>query len=264
MTMATMMHIGIDEIMVGEARRPVNEDAVKKLSKSIREIGLQHPITVKSVDGKFLLVAGRHRMEACRRNGEDTIPATIVRMDKIDAEMWEISENLHRADLTVLERDTQVARWIELTKLRQADAVSGGRGNEGGVRAASRDLGISEPDARRSVNVASLSDEAKEAAVEVGLDDNRTALLAASRAEPDQQAGIIRDYAEKKGTDRNRVEGDVKARAAREVAEMLAEHVPGEWWDALKANLYAAGAANIAHELTNITGQSLMDRRYGS
>jgi hypothetical protein len=45
--------------------------------------------------------------------------------------MWEISENLHRAELTVLERDTQVARWIELRKLLQPATVSGGRGNEG-------------------------------------------------------------------------------------------------------------------------------------
>jgi hypothetical protein len=59
---------------------------------------------------------------------------------------------------------------------------------------------------------------------------------------------------------RNKVQGDVKARAAKEVAEMIAEHVPGEWWDAIKSNLYAAGASNIAHELTNITGQSVIDR----
>lgn len=50
------------------------------------------------------------------------------------------------------------------------------------------------------------------------------------------------------------------SRAAKEVADIIAEHVPGEWWDAVKSNLYAAGASNIAHELSNITGQSVMDR----
>jgi len=91
--------------------------------------------------------------------------------------MWEISENLHRADLTQLERDEQVARWIELQKLRQVDEVSiGGRGKKGGTSAASKEIGVSEPDARRAVKVASLSTEAKEAAKEVGLDDNRSAL----------------------------------------------------------------------------------------
>ena len=36
--------------------------------------------------------------------------------------------------------------------------------------------------------------------------------------------------------------GSVKDRAAKEVAEILPEDVPGEFWDGLKANLYAAGA----------------------
>ncbi len=59
-------------------------------------------------------------------------------------------------------------------KLRQSDAVSGkgGRGKRSGVRQASRELGVSEPDARRALKVASLTDEAKQAAIDVGLDDN--------------------------------------------------------------------------------------------
>ena len=104
----------------------------------------------------------------------------------VDAELWEIAENLHRAELTALERSEQVARWIELTavkqKLAQPEPVSkGGRGNEGGVRAAARDLGIEKEDARRATKVAALSDEAKQAAREAGLDDNRSALLQAAR-----------------------------------------------------------------------------------
>ena len=82
-----------------------------------------------------------------------------------------------------LERDEQVARWVELSKLRQSNEVSvGGRGKRGGTSAASKELGLSEPDARRATKVASLSDEAKEAAREVGLDDNRTALPTAAKA----------------------------------------------------------------------------------
>lgn len=261
-------HVGLNEIIVGDGRRPVDETSVKRLAKSIKSIGLQHPITVRSEGGKFALIAGRHRLEAYRLLGEDSIPADVVKMDKIDAEMWEISENLHRSELTALQQSVQVSRWIELRKIQRenefcAESAQKGR-PEGGVRAAARDLGLAETTAREDTRINTLSDDAKEAAVEVGLDDNRTALLAASRGEPAEQAKIIRDYAEKKASDTNRIDSDVKARAAREVAEMLSEHVPSDWWDALKANLYAAGASNIAAELTNITGQSIMDRRYGS
>lgn len=48
--------------------------------------------------------------------------------------------------------------------------------------------------------------------------------------------------------------------AQSSVAEIIAEHVPADLWDGVKANLYAAGANSVAHALTNITGQSLMDK----
>jgi ParB family chromosome partitioning protein len=107
--------------------------------------------------------------------------------------MWEIAENLHRAELTALERDEHVAEWIGLAeKLTQDVSVSGGRGKEGGIRAASRDLGINREDARRAVHVASLAPDAKEAAREAGLADNRTALLQAAKEPPERQADAIR------------------------------------------------------------------------
>lgn len=59
---------------------------------------------------------------------------------------------------------------------RSAPKPQGGR-PEGGVRAASRELGLARDDARRATKVASLSEQAKATARETGLDDNRTALV---------------------------------------------------------------------------------------
>src|SRR5690606_1189537 len=109
------------------------------------------------------------------------------------------SENLHRAELTVLQRDEQISRWIELTTVKsevpgveakpvQAAQVSGGRGNKGGVSEASRALGIERTDAIRAAKVAALSPNAKLVAQGLGLDDNRSALLeAAKHSNPDKQ-----------------------------------------------------------------------------
>jgi hypothetical protein len=45
--------------------------------------------------------------------------------------MWEISENLHQAELTVLERSQNVAEWVRLAdKVAQVAPLSTGRGNE--------------------------------------------------------------------------------------------------------------------------------------
>jgi hypothetical protein len=53
-------------------------------------------------------------------------------------ELWEIAENLHRAELTKLQHDEQVALWIKLTDEKEVSRVlrakpQGGR-PEGGVR----------------------------------------------------------------------------------------------------------------------------------
>ena len=104
-----VMHVLLDEITVSDKHRPVDPEAVLKLAKSIKSIGLQYPITVRSKNGAFELVAGRHRVEAHRALGLERIPANVVRWTDLDARMWEISENLHRAELTTIQRAEQVA-----------------------------------------------------------------------------------------------------------------------------------------------------------
>jgi hypothetical protein len=37
----------------------------------------------------------------------------------LDPEMQEITENLHRSELTALDRAEQVARWVELTAVKK-------------------------------------------------------------------------------------------------------------------------------------------------
>jgi hypothetical protein len=102
-----------------------------------------------------------------------------------------------------------VAEWIRLAEQKPAELQSAqlapnekskrrdGRGHrkEGGIRAASRELGIDRDAARRAVQVASLSSEAKDAARETGLDDNRSALLKAASAPPEKQAEAIKQAA---------------------------------------------------------------------
>jgi hypothetical protein len=175
------MPITISDIDIPDSRREVNTAAVKRLADSIDKIGLRHPITVREKGDRYILVAGRHRLKAYRKMGIEHIPATICKMTHDDARLWEIAENLHRAELTKLERDDNIAEWIRITeKLTQSASVSGGRGNEGGVRAASRDLGVELTDAQRAVKVASLSDEAKDAARGTNVENNRSALLDAA------------------------------------------------------------------------------------
>jgi ParB-like chromosome segregation protein Spo0J len=218
--------VAIDEIDLSHTIRPYNAAVVAELAQSIRAIGLQTPLTCIVRDGRHVLVSGRNRLEALRVIGCEQAPVRIVDFDDVDAQLWRLSENLHRAELTKLEYDQQVVRDAELLKAKQAqEAVApiqpppkempaegvlrqlgakpphlnvGGR-PEGGYRQAARELNLPEATVRRAYQTASLSPEAQEAAVETGLDDNRSALLEAAKVNnPYAQAAIIRDIAERK------------------------------------------------------------------
>ena len=101
------------------------------------------------------------------------------------------AENLHRADLTVQERSAHVAEWIRLTEAKEVQGAppsgdkpaqlgrvsKGGRSKEGGISAATRELGITRQEGQRALKIDSIVPEAKEAAREAGIDDNQSALL---------------------------------------------------------------------------------------
>lgn len=202
--------LAIDDIDIPVGRREVDVVVVKRIADSIDQIGLRHPITVKRKGERYVLIVGRHRLEAFKKLDRDFIPATIVTMTNDEARLWEIAENLHRAELTKLERDEQVAEWIRITeKLHAVQSAPHGKAGQkpGGISAAARELGIEETDAKRSVKVASLSAEAKEAARESGLDNNRSALLkAAKEPTPEAQVAKVAEIAAAKAETKTRSE----------------------------------------------------------
>jgi ParB-like chromosome segregation protein Spo0J len=110
--------LAFDEIRFPANARPTNATDVVALVSSIRTIGLQVPLTVVERDGRYLLLAGRHRLEALRVIGEERVPVRVVDFDDLEARLWTISENLHRTELTALQRAEQIAEFARLTKER--------------------------------------------------------------------------------------------------------------------------------------------------
>lgn len=179
----------LDGIETANRLRPVDPNHVKTLASSIKEIGLQTPISVMEKrdgdDWRMILIAGLHRLEALRSLGEEWADCVVFPEDATQARLWEISENLHRAELTVQERADHIAEWLKLTEERTGATCTNSTkpGPKGAMRAAERELGVEHTEARRAVKIASLPEEAKAAAREVGLDDNQKALLSAAGAE---------------------------------------------------------------------------------
>ena len=206
----------VDSVYVRESPlRPLDEEKVKLIATSMARLGLMTPITVRyheerpdylppddeeSSTDAFELLAGRHRLAAAKSLGWDWIDVDEIKCSDIEAKLWEIAENLHRAELTALERAEQIALWIKMTDGISVQVAPKSVGRpESGISAAARGLGIEETDAKRAVKVSKLSNEAKAAAVEHGLDDNRSALLeAAKEKDPKDQVKKIAQLAKAK------------------------------------------------------------------
>jgi ParB-like chromosome segregation protein Spo0J len=211
-------------VILPRIRAGINEETVQSLMASIERIGLQTPPTVRwSKDGDddtVLLVSGRHRLEACRRLGMPLVDCLVFEGTEREALMLEIAENLHRADLTRLERAEHEAKWIELSAegfLVNSDQKpkKGGR-PEAGVSLAARFLPIQgdtdeakRAHLKRSISIAELSDEVKHAVCDAGLADNQSALLKAARA-PDTAAGVAVIHEIKAAKTSRRSERDVQ------------------------------------------------------
>ena len=71
------------EIPLRDIHRPLPRQTdlvkVEALMASIAEIGLQTPIDVLEVNGKYYGFSGCHRYEACARLGHDTIRCFVRR-----------------------------------------------------------------------------------------------------------------------------------------------------------------------------------------
>ena len=108
------------EVNPFQPRTYFDEDALDELSKSIKELGVIQPITVRKIGkNKFQLVSGERRFRASKLIGNNTIPA-YVRLAN-DQEMLEMAlvENIQRKDLDPIEVALSYQRLIDEIKLTQ-------------------------------------------------------------------------------------------------------------------------------------------------
>lgn len=169
-----MLTLHPDDIEVAERHRTLCNDAVDRLAKSMADIGLRQPITVRvveemEIDGQMtsgvpVLVAGAHRLAAAKRLGWDKIDCIEVADDPVEAELWEIAENLHRLDLSKEQRDEHIRRYAELLEARRevsrqngakppAATPAGGR-PKGVAREVAEQTGVSVRTVQRALNPA--------------------------------------------------------------------------------------------------------------
>lgn len=104
-----------------QPRKEFSEDELRELTDSIRTAGLLQPITVRSANGGYELIAGERRFRAVKSLDWKTIPAIVRDYDDQTMLTLALIENLQRADLNPIEEAEGYARLATEFNLTQSD-----------------------------------------------------------------------------------------------------------------------------------------------
>ncbi|MBT8267500.1 MAG: ParB/RepB/Spo0J family partition protein [Bacteroidia bacterium] len=115
------------EVNPFQPRTKFNEESLRELASSIKELGVIQPITVRKVGfNKFQLVSGERRYRASKLIGLSSIPAYVrIANDQESLEMA-LVENIQRQDLDPIEIALSYQRLIndiQLTQEQMSDRV---------------------------------------------------------------------------------------------------------------------------------------------
>jgi len=116
------LDINFIEINPFQPRTNFNEDTLQELAKSIKELGVIQPITVRKLEfNKYQLISGERRLRASKLLGLSTIPAYIRLANDNESLIMALVENIQRHDLDPIEVAISYQRLIEEVNLTQEE-----------------------------------------------------------------------------------------------------------------------------------------------
>jgi ParB family chromosome partitioning protein len=162
-----------------QPREEFDEDALARLSESIRSRGLLQPISVRWVEsrGQYVIIAGERRWRAATMAGLATLSCVVIDRPLPPAELLALQcvENLLREDLRPVEQARAFKTLME---------VNGWSGNQ-----LAKELGISQPAVVAALKLLSLAAPVQDL-VEGGELPASSASAIASLDDPDAQAEV--------------------------------------------------------------------------
>ena len=118
----SIIDLPLDKISANpfQSRTHFNDEALKELSTSIKELGIIQPVTVRKVEENlFELVSGERRFKASKIAGLKSIPAYIRLANDQESLEMALVENIQRQDLDPIEIGLSYQRLIEEIDLTQ-------------------------------------------------------------------------------------------------------------------------------------------------
>ena len=96
-----------------QVRAVADSDYIEMLMSSIVQSGVISPIVVRPLDSSiYEVIAGHHRLEACRRLGQTAVPVVVRQMSDAEAACALASDNFVRKELSDFER----YKYVKLLK----------------------------------------------------------------------------------------------------------------------------------------------------
>lgn len=175
-----------------QPRRSFDEEGQRELMRSIAETGLIQPLVVRSLNGRYELIAGERRLRACKALGMKSVACVVLSyVGEADSAMMALIENVQRESLPFFE-EAECYRALLNTYHMTQDALA-------------KRLGKSQSFLANKLRILQLAPALRRRMTEAGLTERHArALLRLSdeRQRGDALERVIRDALNVRDTER--------------------------------------------------------------
>lgn len=122
----TISEVEVDHVSPNpyQPRTHFDESALEELSRSIQQLGIIQPITVRKVGDRYELISGERRLKAAKAAGLNTVPAFVREADSEAMLEMAIVENVQREQLNPIETALGYQRLIDECNLTQEQVAT--------------------------------------------------------------------------------------------------------------------------------------------
>jgi ParB family transcriptional regulator, chromosome partitioning protein len=104
-----------------QPRSRFDDETLKELAASIREVGILQPIVVRRAGQGYEVVTGERRLRAAKLAGLATVPVVLRDSDDADLLREALIENIHREDLNPIELGEAFRQLLDELGLKQEE-----------------------------------------------------------------------------------------------------------------------------------------------
>jgi ParB family transcriptional regulator, chromosome partitioning protein len=104
-----------------QPRSRFDDETLKELAASIREVGILQPIVVRRTGQGYEVVTGERRLRAAKLAGLATVPVVLRDSDDADLLREALIENIHREDLNPIELGEAFRQLLDELGLKQEE-----------------------------------------------------------------------------------------------------------------------------------------------